>query len=99
MLDILRPNTYDVYLYDGCHEQESHENAIVKLWPYLAKKAVVIVDDWSDDEEWQCVRRGTEAGFAKVGANIIDKFELGTREKSDFDGYWNGCAIFVIEKP
>ena len=99
VLGHLRPDTYDIYLYDGCHEQESHERAITEIWPYLAKRAVVIVDDWSPEEAWQGVRRGTEAGFAKVGANIIDKFELGGGKMGDPRGYWNGCGIFVIEKP
>ena len=98
VLNALRPDTYDIYLYDGCHAQESHERAIVEIWPYLAKKAVIVIDDWSTQEAWEGVRKGTDAGFSKVGASIVQSFEVGVGPMADPHGFWNGCAIFVIDK-
>lgn len=94
-------NPIDIYLYDGCHEEISQYKGITHMWPALADQAIIIVDDWNATH----IRKGTFDGFAAVGANIIEKFEI----TYTFDDqhtplpiaqreFWNGIGVFVISK-
>lgn len=92
ILQALEHGPYDIYLYDGCHLNDSHEKAITELWGALAKRCLILIDDY----EWEIVRNGTAEGFRKVGANIVYQTEV--LHPKDRYGFWNGCGIFLIEK-
>ena len=94
-------NPIDIYLYDGCHEENSQYKGITHMWPALASNAIIIVDDWN----WPNVRKGTFDGLEAVGANIIEKFEImytpdGTHTPMVIAQreFWNGIAVFVVSK-
>jgi hypothetical protein len=85
---ILDPIT--VYLYDADHSVEGHRKGIAYFWPVLAKRFVLIVDDWS----WGDVMAGTEAGLKEVGASTI----LAKETLMDMGKYYTGVALWLIEK-
>jgi hypothetical protein len=86
----------DVYVYDGCHEYESHKKAITNFSKYLSKYSIIVVDDWRGDNEWEKVRLGTYDGFTESGLKIHKTIEVVSKE--DGTGYWNGFGLFVVEK-
>jgi hypothetical protein len=83
---------YNIFIYDGSHEDQSHESAITNFWKFLDKKTIIIIDDWS----WESVRQNTLLGLKKVNAKILYKREL--LNPLGPKGFWNGCCIFLIEK-
>lgn len=84
---------FDIYMYDGDHDHESHEKAITAMWDYLADTCIIIVDDWA---RWDFVRTGTLAGLSKVKHELLHKVERPGED--DKNGYWNGFALFLIKK-
>ncbi len=87
----LEPESVDVFLYDGAHDVDSQERAITEFWHCLKPRSLVLVDDY----DWDTVRRGTEIGLSKTGANVVYSREL---PPTGDNGFWNGCGIFLIEK-
>jgi hypothetical protein len=91
-IDLEFNTNFDVYLYDGDHSEGSQELALTYFRPVLADVIIFIVDDWNMDT----AKKGTLKGLKDW--NVIKKWEL----KADFDGdmanWWNGTAIFVLEK-
>ena len=73
----------DVFVYSG----DRSEDAITKVWNILASKAIIIIDNWN----FSHTRQGVETGIKKVGANVVEKFEIR-------HGTVRGLAIFVIDK-
>ena len=91
----------DIYLYDGCHEYDSHVKGITHIWPALADTAVVLIDDWTATH----IQKATMEGFEKVNANILEKLEViyttdGSHAPNEIAcrEFWNGIGIFVINK-
>lgn len=83
---------YDVYLYDGHHTIDSHEQAITKVWPLLADPCILMVDDWTAPQ----VRQGTLRGLARVKARVAYQVNLGAPHGRH--GFWCGCGIFLLCK-
>lgn len=83
-----------VYFYDGDHSFESQSKAVTVFAPFLAKRSVVIVDDWN----WERVRSGTWAGIHAVRPRRVEFWELPARFDRDTENFWNGIGAFHIEK-
>lgn len=78
-----------VYFYDGDHAMEAHERAITEFAPFLAKKAIFVVDDWA----WDFVREGTLRGIDKINPKKVEKYLI------DVSGdFWNGIGAFYLEQ-
>ena len=91
----------DIYLYDGNHDLENHYKAITYMWPVLAEKSIIVIDDWNAPH----IREGTMNGLKDVGANIIQKFEIMYTSDGGHTPipiaqmeFWNGIGIFVVSK-
>jgi hypothetical protein len=54
-VDIMEFRPFDVYLFDGPHEEKDQYDGLVMALPAMADKFVYIVDDWN----WEQVRKGT----------------------------------------
>ena len=92
-------DSIDIYLYDGCHEYESHKKAITHFSQFLSKYSIIIIDDWRNDGGWEKVQRGTYDGLNESGLIIHEKIEIITKqEETGPEEYWNGFVIFVCEK-
>lgn len=94
--DAVLPNDrkFDIYLYDGPHEEEDHYKAITHAWKSLADTCVIIIDDWA----WDKVRQGTFRALDDLKATIIYKHEIPSTSEDQHKYYWNGMGIFVIQK-
>jgi predicted O-methyltransferase YrrM len=102
-VDVASLPQYDVYLYDGAHTYDDHYKAIVKYWPCLKNKAIIMVDDWNWTDS---VKAGTMDAFRDIGATILFSEEITLRpDETEYMPYhkgrhtwWNGIGIFVISK-
>lgn len=83
---------YNIFIYDGSHEDKSHQLAITHFWNFLDSKCIIIIDDWN----WESVKKNTLLGLQQVNAKILYKKEL--LNPLGPKGFWNGCCIFLIEK-
>jgi hypothetical protein len=58
---------FNVYLYDGPHDEQDHYDGIALPLPALAPEFVLIVDDWN----WDRVRAGTLRAIADKGLEML----------------------------
>lgn len=55
-VDFVPMGKIGVYFYDGNHDTEIGYNALVDATPFLADKAIILVDDFSGPGVWESVR-------------------------------------------
>ena len=94
---------YNVYFFDGPHEEEDQYDGVVVAQNALEDIFVFICDDWN----WEKVRNGTERAFDKLNLKVLYSIDIRTTpdnshpvennsmEKSDWH---NGYFIAVCEK-
>ena len=90
------PKKIDLYLKDGDHSYESEFLGVVKIAPFLANEAIMLVDDFS----WWPVKNGTMDGIKEAGLTIIYQDLLWSGVESDCGkmGFWNGIGVFYLKK-
>jgi hypothetical protein len=102
-VDVSDFNTkYNIYLYDGPHEESDHYNALVHYFDALSDTFIFIVDDWN----WWNVRHGTHRAFSDTNVEICFMHEIfmspedliGFPNHPGKNTWWNGVAIFVLQK-
>jgi hypothetical protein len=102
-LDPAELGPFDVYYYDGPHEEESHRLAVERFVTTLEPLSVLVVDDWN----WERVRAGTRAGLAAADVELLWEKEIQLLP-ADVEGmprhrgrhtWWNGIAVFLLERP
>ena len=100
---------FNVYMYDGYHDEESQFQGINKLADCLEDISLIIVDDWNDNEyfptEYKGVtygsreKAGTYRAFDQANLEILYKIEIETGENPMFPSDWhNGYGIFLVKK-
>ncbi len=99
MLDFSSLHPIHIYIYDGPHGYKDFKQSITLIKNSLATFSIFIVSNWN----WDVVREGTQFGFDKSPElKILYKKEIDspifTQKPGDEEGYWNGLAIFVLEK-
>jgi hypothetical protein len=94
--DVFGGTKFNVYLYDGSHEEEHHARELAVAWPHLADEFLYIVDDYS----WPEVRRGCDAGIIAAGDSlrITKRNVYESSVMNDRAGYWNGLLVAWCEK-
>lgn len=94
-LDIL-PKEIDFYFYDAAHGYDDHLNALLKVFPNLAKTFIFVVDDWNGVE----AKTGTMDSITQLDKEVklIKQWDIGDTVDSDGQGWWNGFGIFLMEK-
>ncbi len=87
---------FDVYLYDGKHDRDSHVAALTLFIPVLAEVFVLCVDDWN----FPHVRAGTRAAFDALSTDLdmLYETELPARFNGDKELWWNGMLVAVLRK-
>ena len=102
---------FNIYMYDGCHDEVSHFRALNHFEECLDDEFIYIVDDWNRSK----IQRGTFKSIAKNGMEILFKKEITydgiqIRQQDEdphdqvnvtemiHDGWWNGIGIFVLKK-
>lgn len=95
---LLSHGPFQVYFFDGPHEQQDHYRAMIEFYEFLADyDAVILVDDWN----YVDVRIGTHSALAQLPIDIHYMREIFTSENapSDVTTDWhNGLGVFVVSK-
>lgn len=100
---------FNVYMYDGYHDEESQFQGIDKVAPCLEEISLIVVDDWNDNEyfptEYNGVtygsreKAGTYRAFDQANLELLYKIEIETGENPMFPSDWhNGYGIFLVKK-
>lgn len=94
--DTFGGETFNVYLYDGPHDEQHHARELAIAWPHLADAFLYIVDDYS----WEHVRRGCEAGMLAMNGrmNVLNRKNFPSIVENDPAGYWNGLLVAWCKK-
>jgi predicted O-methyltransferase YrrM len=82
-----------VYFYDGAHGRLPHYLALGVAEPWLADRALVVIDDAS----WPIVARATDRYVAAhPGYRLL--FDLAAEREED-PRWWNGVRVYAFERP
>jgi len=89
------PIPIDLFLSDGAHDFESQKKAITHFAPFLAKEAIICLDD----SQWTEPMQGTLAGIEESGLSLkwVFTFDSGVRSDCGDFGFWNGFTVFLVE--
>jgi hypothetical protein len=83
-------NKFNVYFYDGNHDEINQENALLYFYDCLDNEFIYICDDWDFDH----VKTGTRSGLKKANIKIYNEWILGEPGvRSDTNGWW--CGLYV----
>jgi len=93
-VDISKFPLFDVYFYDGCHDEEAQYKGMQYYNPVLANEFILIVDDWN----WDYVRNGTRRAISDLKWNIVKEWELYARWNQDTENWWNGLFVGLVTK-
>jgi Methyltransferase domain len=93
---------FNVYLFDGPHEEKDQYDGLSLALPALDNRFVFIVDDWN----WDRVRRGTFAAIEACGLTMAFSAEIRTtvdnthpQQAFGQSDWHNGYFIAVLDKP
>jgi hypothetical protein len=94
--DVFGGTKFNVYLYDGPHDEAKHAAELAVAYPHLEERFLYIVDDYS----WDHVRRGCNAGLAAIEdrVTVIKSRAYQSIVTNDRGGYWNGLLVALCEK-
>lgn len=100
-VDYAAIGTFNVYLFDGPHDEQDHYDGIMLAQQALADTHLLVVDDWN----WFQVRVGTLQALKNAGCKIECSIEVRTSLDNEhpqiFGGHsdWhNGYFIAVIRR-
>ena len=101
LINPLALGKFNIYLFDGNHEEDSHFKALSHFLPCLDDVFIFIVDDWN----WSAVRNGTRSAIEKNNLNVLYEKEIRlTSDESHTpletarDTWWNGIFVCILEK-
>jgi len=87
------PAPVGVYFYDGDHSHAGTARGITMAAPYLARRSVLLVDDWNDPVIGRATREALDHARLRILWFRDLKGDHSTR------GWWNGVGVFYLEKP
>jgi hypothetical protein len=101
-VDISTLPTFNIYMYDGNHSENSHFKSLVHYYNCLDDLFVFIVDDWN----WKDVRKGTYSAFQQLKLSILYEKEIKTTDDdthpvwgSEKQQQWhNGIYVAILQK-
>ena len=93
-IDVTTIGKFNIYMYDGNHNEESHLKALNYYLPCLDTEFIYLVDDWN----YMRVIRGTLNSIKENNLEILYKKEIFTRSNSPHNAWHNGLCIFVLRK-
>jgi len=101
-VDISKLPKFNIYMYDGCHTEESHYNALIYYYNCLDDVFIFIVDDWN----WKCVRDGTINSIEKLNLKVLYEKEIRLTDDDSYtpdpivrkNTWWNGIYVSILQK-
>ena len=104
-IDVSKFGKYNIFMYDGTHDSESHYKALGHFYNCLDETFIYVIDDW----DWEFVRTPVNNSIHDLNLQILYKNEVFTEanptgpkmHNGNCDArFWaNGCGIFVLKKP
>jgi len=92
-VDVTEIRNIDLFFYDGPHEQQTTESAILYYKECISDTAILVFDD----ANWQGVVDGARSGIIKSNFDILyEKILL--NEQEDPNQWWNGVYIVVVKR-
>jgi hypothetical protein len=94
---------FNVYLFDGPHEEVDQYNGLALAQPALDDTFVFICDDWN----WARVRAGTFRAIEELGLTNIASMEIRTRQEESWhcpdlmgtaSDWHNGYFVAILRK-
>lgn len=94
---------YNLYFFDGPHEEDDHYDGISYALPSLDEVFILIIDDWN----WLNVRRGTLNAIKDLNIEILYSIEIRTCDGNiittpeiifENSDWHNGYYISVLKK-
>jgi hypothetical protein len=74
LVDYSNIGKYNVYFFDGPHEEQDQYDGVVYAQPALEDEFIFICDDWN----WNQVRTGTTRAFVDLNLEILYSLEVRT---------------------
>jgi hypothetical protein len=74
LVDYKNIGKYNVYFFDGPHEEQDQYDGVVYAQPALEDEFIFICDDWN----WNQVRTGTTRAFVDLNLEILYSLEVRT---------------------
>jgi len=92
---------FNVYLFDGPHEERDQFDGIIVAQPALTDSYILIVDDWN----WRDVQNGTRKALSHLKSSVLCSIEIQTNQHNNhpviekqFSEWHNGYYFAVIQK-
>jgi len=91
---------FNIYMYDGAHDKESHHRALSHFMEALDEEFIYIVDDWNVEH----IRQGTEDALISNNLEVIYKKEIftdrnpGIQKGKLLNDWHNGIVVYVLRK-
>lgn len=94
---------YNVYLFDGPHEEKDQYDGLMYVQPALDDEFIFICDDWN----WEKVRTGTMNAIKKLNLDILFSIDIKTTDDGSYppendtkqnSDWHNGYYISVLRK-
>ena len=100
-VDISRLSKFNIYMYDGDHNGDSHYKALIHYYECLDDMFVFIVDDWN----YNHVRSETLKSLKQLGLSVLYEREIRltndgshTRYPLASDTWHNGIYVAFLQK-
>lgn len=92
-VDYTKLGKYNVFLYDGLHEEQDQYDGVVLPYDNLDEVFVLIVDDWN----WSGPQEGTRRAIKDLNLEVLYSVEISSSCNGDSDWH-NGYFISVLKK-
>ena len=100
-VDVSTLPKFNIYMYDGTHDHESHYKALMHYYNCLDDIFIFIVDDWN----WQQVRDGTFNSIQKLNLKVLYEKEIRltwdnshTNPIQASQTWHNGIYVAILQK-
>lgn len=101
-VDVTTLPKFNIYLYDGAHDKESHYRALTHYYDCMDETFIFLVDDWG----WPHVREATYRSITDLGLTIVYEREIRTDLASMTEQqrcraraqWWDGMYIAILQK-
>jgi hypothetical protein len=101
-VDVRSLPKFNIYLYDGAHDEESHYKALTHYYDCLDDTFIFIVDDW----RWPHIREATYRAIKDLNLHTVYSREVHTKlegmtlieESAARRQWWDGIYVAILQK-
>jgi Methyltransferase domain len=93
-IDVSTLPKFNIYMYDGNHENISHYRALTHFYDCLDDIFIYIVDDWNMDY----IRTPTKIAIHDLNLKVLYEKEFFTSGNGIPDTWWNGIYVAILQK-